>query len=110
MATKKGQSNGSKKEQKHESTPAPSSGGVGRREDVRGSGVYPASGPWPEGDAPFRGMAEWGQGERGAAGYEDHGESELSLGPGALGKPPRQCRDLMTKDPVFGLPSDTVEM
>ena len=24
-------------------------GGVGRREDVRGSGVYPASGPLPEG-------------------------------------------------------------
>ncbi|MBX6366258.1 MAG: hypothetical protein IRZ00_20630, partial [Gemmatimonadetes bacterium] len=24
-----------------------------------------------------RGMAEWGQGERGAAGYEDSGQSEL---------------------------------
>ena len=51
-------------------------GGAGRREDVRGSGVYPASGPWPEGDATFRGEASWGQGERGAAGYEDHGTSE----------------------------------
>ncbi|HMN29086.1 MAG TPA: CBS domain-containing protein, partial [Caldilineaceae bacterium] len=77
-------------------------------DDVRGSGVYPASGPWPQGDAPFRGMAEWGQGERGASGYEDHGESELNLSADALGKP-QQCRDIMTKDPLCGLASDTVE-
>lgn len=56
-------------------------GGVGRREDVQGSGVYPASGPWPEGDAPFKGEASWGQGERGAAGYEDHGTSETMTMP-----------------------------
>ena len=49
----------------------------GRREDVRGSGVYPASGPWPRGNADVEGMAEWGQGERGAKGYYDHGESEV---------------------------------
>jgi len=54
-------------------------GGAGRREEVGRSGVYPASGPWPEGDAPIVGEKDWGQGERGAAGYEDHGESELNL-------------------------------
>lgn len=55
-------------------------GGAGRREDVRGSGVYPASGPMPEGDAEVHDMASWGQGDRGAEGYYDHGESEIRVG------------------------------
>ncbi len=53
-------------------------GGQGRKDEVGGSGVQPVSLPHttrPE--AVIRGMAEWGQGERGAAGYQDHGESEL---------------------------------
>ena len=83
--------------------------GQGRVDDVRGSGVYPASGPWPQGDAPVRTMAEWDQGERGAAGYADHGESELNLGGRAMGNPPQQCRDIMTKDPVCALAGDTVD-
>lgn len=53
------------------------------RDEVGRSGVYPASGPLPEEDAPIRGQMEWGQGERGAAGYKDHGSSELSLQAGA---------------------------
>ncbi len=53
-------------------------GGAGRREQVGGSGVYPASGPEPPENAPYQGMASWGQGERGAAGYEDSGRSEPS--------------------------------
>jgi len=84
-------------------------GGQGRADEVGGSGVYPASGPWPKGDAPVRSMAEWSQGERGTAGYADHGESQLNLGPGMMGKPPQQCRDIMTKDPICCLPSDTVD-
>ncbi len=55
-------------------------GGQGRRDEIGGSGVQPVSIPHaarPE--AVIRGMAEWGQGERGAAGYQDHGESELRL-------------------------------
>jgi hypothetical protein len=56
-------------------------GGAGRREEIRGSGVYPASGPWPEGDAPFEGEAAWGQGKRGEKGYEDHGTSETKAIP-----------------------------
>ncbi len=36
------------------------------------------SGPHPKGPAEIRTEAEWGQGERGAEGYEDHGGSELS--------------------------------
>ena len=52
-------------------------GGQGRTDRVGGSGVYPASGPLPEGNADVEGMAGWGQGERGAAGYYDHGESEI---------------------------------
>lgn len=50
-----------------------------RRDYVGRSGVYPMSGPQPPGKAVIRGQMEWGQGERGAAGYEDHGSSELSL-------------------------------
>lgn len=42
------------------------------------------SGPHPSGNAPLRGQMEWGQGERGAAGYDDHGESELSFKSGVL--------------------------
>lgn len=54
-------------------------GGQGRRDEVGRSGVYPVSGPPPpSGDAPLHGMASWGQGERGAAGYEDHGDSEIT--------------------------------
>ena len=53
-------------------------GGQGRRDDVGRSGVYPMSGPHPPGDVPIRTTAAWGQGERGAAGYEDHGSSELT--------------------------------
>ena len=52
-------------------------GGAGRRDEVGGSGVYPASaGNAPEG-AEIRTQAGWGQGDRGAAGYEDSGSSEL---------------------------------
>ena len=40
-------------------------GGGGRKDEVGRSGVYPASGPYPEGNAEFRGQASWGQGERG---------------------------------------------
>jgi hypothetical protein len=52
-------------------------GGRGRRDEVGGSGVYPASaGEAPPG-AVKRMPAEWGQGDRGAEGYEDSGTSEL---------------------------------
>ncbi len=56
-----------------------------RRKDCVGkSGVYPMSGPHPSGDAPLKGQMEWGQGERGAAGYNDHGGSELSFDSGVV--------------------------
>lgn len=42
------------------------------------------SGPHPPGNAPIRGQMEWGQGERGAAGYYDHGSSALSIESGVL--------------------------
>lgn len=54
------------------------------RDEVGRSGVYPASGPLPAREAPIRGQMEWGQGERGAAGYEDAGSSELSYQGGML--------------------------
>lgn len=54
-------------------------GGQGRRDAVGRSRVYPASAserPGP--DAALRTENAWGQGERGAAGYEDAGTSELA--------------------------------
>jgi putative phosphoribosyl transferase len=53
-------------------------GGSGRKDEVGGSGIYPASGPYPPGNAEIRAQASWGQSERGAAGYADHGTSGLS--------------------------------
>lgn len=81
-------------------------GGAGRKDRVGPSGVYPMSGPHPPGDAPMVWPGSWGQGKRGAAGYEDHGESELNL-PRVT---PEKCRDIMTKDPVFCQESDTVSI
>ncbi len=52
-------------------------GGAGRVEDVSGSGVYPASGPLPQDNAPYQGEASFGQGKRGEAGYYDSGDSEI---------------------------------
>jgi hypothetical protein len=52
-------------------------GGAGRVEEVKGSGVYPASGPLPEDNAPYEGQMSFGQGQRGEAGYYDSGDSEI---------------------------------
>ena len=63
-------------EQKRES--GEPGGGQGRVDEVGGSGVYPVSSmEGASGDAEIRGEMSWGQGERGAAGYEDSGGSEL---------------------------------
>lgn len=54
-------------------------GGKGRRDATGRSGVYPASATERPGrDAPVRTENAWGQGERGAAGYEDSGTSEMA--------------------------------
>jgi hypothetical protein len=66
-------------------------GGQGRKDEVGGSGVQPVSLPHTaRPKAVVRGMAEWGQGERGAAGYQDHGESELRLVPTTIEMPQPQ--------------------
>jgi CBS domain-containing protein len=78
-------------------------GGAGRIEEVKGSGVYPMSGPHPPGDAPIIPEPAWGQGKRGSAGYDDHGESEIYM----VNVRPEKCRDLMTKDPLCCVSSDS---
>lgn len=65
--------------------------------------MYRVSGPRPAGNAPIVPMASWGQGTRGAAGYEDHGESEIFYRPVT----PEKCRDIMTKDPFCCVSTDT---
>jgi hypothetical protein len=60
-------------------------GGAGRRDEVGPTGVYPMSGGIPEGKHPeLRTPAAWGQGDRGAEGYEDSGGSELYMHDGQL--------------------------
>ncbi len=54
-------------------------GGQGRRDEVGQSGIYPVSAS--EGASPSATVhagASFGQGERGAAGYEDSGSSEIT--------------------------------
>jgi len=79
-------------------------GKASKIDEVGHSGVYPMSGPLPPGDAPAIWPASWGQGKRGAAGYEDHGESELNF----RRVIPEKCRDIMSKDPAFCQANDTV--
>lgn len=52
-------------------------GGAGRRDEPGRTGVWPASGPWPPGEASTVGQGDLGQGARGAAGAEESGGSEL---------------------------------
>jgi hypothetical protein len=59
-------------------------GGKGRKDEVGHSGVYPMSGPHPAGNVEMKQQASWGQSARGAAGYEDHGGSELTWEGGQL--------------------------
>jgi hypothetical protein len=65
-------------------------GGQGRRDTVGESGVFPASGgtrpggQGPDPNAEPRSAAAWGQGDRGAAGYDDSGGSELVMRDGEL--------------------------
>ncbi len=51
--------------------------GAGRRDETGTSGVYPLSASQgASGNAPIIGEEAWGQGDRGAAGYSDSGDSE----------------------------------
>ncbi len=60
-------------------------GGQGRRDEVGDTGVYPMSAGIPEGmHLEIRTPAAWGQGERGAEGYNDTGGSELVMRDGQL--------------------------
>lgn len=60
-------------------------GGAGRRDDVGRTGVYPISGDErPRGAAELRPLGEWAGGDRGIAGYEDSGGSELVMRDGQL--------------------------
>src|SRR5437868_4967338 len=64
-------------------------GGAGRIDEVRCSGVYPMSGSHPSGDVPIVPELASGQGKRGSAGYDDHGESEIYT----INVRPEKCRD-----------------
>jgi hypothetical protein len=60
-------------------------GGAGRRDDVGRSGVYPISGDErPQGNAELRPLGDWAGGDRGIAGYEDSGGSELVMRDGVV--------------------------
>jgi CBS domain-containing protein len=93
----------------------------------------------PSSDAPVRGQASWGQGERGAEGYEDSGTSEIvseqeakqlweeyhcsgASAPETISRDDKRrggptsglgaesaCREVMTKNPACCVPTDTVD-
>jgi CBS domain-containing protein len=106
-------------------------GGKGRKDKIEKSGVYPVSALEDASpDAMVHGEASWGQGERGAPGYEDSGGSELIylgeelgvIGGGTegesgaykrvvdlKGETNMKCKEIMTEDPVCCLPGDTVD-
>jgi len=70
--------------------------GAGRTDapGSRHAGVWTASGP-PADDPnlPYQPMASFGQGERGAAGYEDSGRSEVrTMPPGDSGETSDEAR------------------
>lgn len=52
-------------------------GGQGRVDETGKSGVYPATGPAPPEGAPREWAGSFGQGERGAEGYQDSGDSNI---------------------------------
>jgi hypothetical protein len=67
--------------------------------------VYPASAGNAPADAVPRTQAEWGQGERGAAGYDDAGTSELFYYPAQIeaaepSAPPTPATSAETADVV----------
>jgi hypothetical protein len=72
--------------------------GAGQREEPGRTGVHPASAGWPEGEMELVREGAWGQGDRGLAGYEDHGESELASGMA----PPGESRGSLTSQPEAG--------
>jgi hypothetical protein len=85
--------------------PDPGSGipgdGRGRRDLVGGSGVYPASTRQAPPGAVPRTQAEWGQGDRGAAGYDDSGRSGIFFLPAQLPEEPEMPRgDRVTSPPA----------
>jgi CBS domain-containing protein len=106
-------------------------GGQGRKDKIEKSGLYPVSAlEEASPDAMVHGEASWGQGERGASGYEDSGGSELIylgeelgvIGGGTegesgaykrvddlKGETNMKCKEIMTEDPVCCLPGDTVD-
>lgn len=51
-------------------------GGAGRVDVIQPTGVFPVSAHTAPEEARAQGMASWGQGRRGAAGYPDSGRSE----------------------------------
>lgn len=63
-------------------------GGQGRRDTVgergRQSGVHPMSAGVEQAKGEIRTEASWGQGKRGAEGYDDAGGSELTMRDGQL--------------------------
>lgn len=56
-------------------------GGAGRRDDVKGSPVWPGTGPFPPGEASVRTGGEWGTDD-----YNESGRSEIFYYPSELEK------------------------
>src|SRR5919109_3672629 len=78
MGSKKNVSDERSAENKQDRESGQPGGGQGRKDEVGRSGVYPMLRPNAPASAEVRSAGSWGQGERGGAGYENHGGSQLS--------------------------------
>ena len=77
MANKQNKQTQDKQDKRESGLPG---GGQGRRDEIGKTGVYPVSDMANASpDAVVHDQASFGQGERGAAGYEDSGGSELNF-------------------------------
>lgn len=75
MANDKNKKDKNEEEKRESGLPG---GGQGRKDEVGKSGVYPVSSmQGADADAQVQPEQSWGQGERGAAGYNDSGRSEI---------------------------------
>lgn len=87
-------------------------GGQGRTDEPGRTGIWPGSGPWPAEEVPIQQPGSFGQGERGAAGYEDSGSSSLEAIQASLqaGRPgARLVRDIMTGGVTCARPEMTLQ-
>jgi CBS domain-containing protein len=90
-------------------------GGQGRTDVPGQTGIWPGSGPWPPESVPIQQPGSFGQGERGAEGYFDSGDSSVEAVQQVLQEQARMergnmlIRDIMTQGVECVRPDTTLQ-